>query len=868
MGPAPSSKFEKVDLEGQLKNGLLLKSHPIFRNRALERLGLRNNSLRELPAEIGDFYLLKMLDASHNDLSSLPQEIGRLDVLLDLHLSDNHLRFLPDTLPQLTCLSTLQLARNRLAEFPLPSCSLSSLVKLDLSENTIRRIPREIAGLRTLVELRLAKNVIAESLPESLCSLAELSVLDISCNRLTIEHFPDGFSQLTKLKRLDISKQRDGDRGCTLRELPPCVCFCRSLRELNMEGNPVLSPPDAFVQLRDDLVFLGELPDMGEGSSVVAVKQYVIANMSVPKIKSNCLQGLILGCSKAGKTTLVKSVVAGKPVPVAEEDRTFGIERIIWEPPEQDGLKIVFQDFAGQKDYYLTHQYFLSSGQLCIVAFDLAKYSCLSHGEHGYGELISNWIHASSAASRASNPVICLVATHVDLVSSTEDRERKLRHIIQQIEAERDILAKVVESGSPQTTPNFDNQISQLELFKSLPKTTEDIFCLSCNPESPEGIERLIGHILGLAAGLPEVCRLLPTTWMELRDRIIPGCRARNKENKMYPYMSLSELQEVAENDGLKMTFDNTKQAIAHLHMTGYIVHIELSQLSSTEANNSLANSPLAPTKHYVFLDPNWLMKFCRCIINHESPKNASDFFYLDISSLEFKLFVTELKRTGFMQHKFLKALLMKDSEVLGRRGTEANDLFAILLRMMRKFHLSFESKQGESDFMPWFLPTNRPPELNFSGKKPNGRQISAMVQFPTYFPIALFETLVVQCRPLLPSFDTHSEEAMLQWRAGSYSCVDGNHVLIETMQRSGTTEREIQFHILGQTDYSAFSLLAKLVSILDKILRVRWPGVYCARFITRPIKPHNNVTPIFEDVNQCRPVSNGNWNVWNIKSK
>ena len=79
---------------------------------------------------------------------------------------------------------------------------------------------------------------------------------------------------------------------------------------------------------------------------------------------------MFLGSSMAGKSTLSRSLRAGAPVRVEEDDRTEGIE--ICEL-ELDGVRLLFWDFAGQEEYYLTHHVFITPRALVILAVDLAR---------------------------------------------------------------------------------------------------------------------------------------------------------------------------------------------------------------------------------------------------------------------------------------------------------------------------------------------------------------------------------------------------------------------------------------------------------------------------------------------------------------
>jgi GTPase SAR1 family protein len=65
----------------------------------------------------------------------------------------------------------------------------------------------------------------------------------------------------------------------------------------------------------------------------------------------------------AGKTSLVDALMKGRSTEIDVDDRTFGVVFYHWKPePHVDELELVVVDCAGQKNYLMTHQLFLSEG--------------------------------------------------------------------------------------------------------------------------------------------------------------------------------------------------------------------------------------------------------------------------------------------------------------------------------------------------------------------------------------------------------------------------------------------------------------------------------------------------------------------------
>lgn len=72
----------------------------------------------------------------------------------------------------------------------------------------------------------------------------------------------------------------------------------------------------------------------------------------------NTLKVVLVGAVCAGKTTLAKGLLKGKPAPTTEGERTRGVDVHIeqWKPNPDQPLDVVIWDFAGHADYHSTHQ--------------------------------------------------------------------------------------------------------------------------------------------------------------------------------------------------------------------------------------------------------------------------------------------------------------------------------------------------------------------------------------------------------------------------------------------------------------------------------------------------------------------------------
>ncbi|CAG8443197.1 7210_t:CDS:10 [Diversispora eburnea] len=125
------------------------------------RLVMKN--IRELPVEIiivAKNYKIERFGLDQNQLTNLPTEICNL-----------------------TCLRYLNISQNAFREFP-ELCSLPSLEILDISKNKIRKLPKDFGKLMTLKALQMSKNQI-KKLPTYIGDMKHLQYLKVDYNPIT-----------------------------------------------------------------------------------------------------------------------------------------------------------------------------------------------------------------------------------------------------------------------------------------------------------------------------------------------------------------------------------------------------------------------------------------------------------------------------------------------------------------------------------------------------------------------------------------------------------------------------------------------------------------------------------------------------------
>jgi hypothetical protein len=152
-------------------------------------LDLYGLNLTELPPEIGQLTNLEFLGLHYNSLTSLPPEIGQLTNLRVLYLWQNQLTSLPPEIGQLTQLEGLGVSNNQLTSLPPEIGLLSSLEWLNVDGNQLTSLPPEIGQLTNLRGLRLVGNQIRH-LPTQMSNLNNLNCLEAANCHLNLEYNP------------------------------------------------------------------------------------------------------------------------------------------------------------------------------------------------------------------------------------------------------------------------------------------------------------------------------------------------------------------------------------------------------------------------------------------------------------------------------------------------------------------------------------------------------------------------------------------------------------------------------------------------------------------------------------------------------
>ena len=307
--------------------------------------------------------VIRHLDLSQNELVALPTIPTNIATYLKkctkLHLHKNSITVIPGSVLELPFIQDLNFSFNKLSSLPDVSWS-ASLVRFNLSHNEISSLPDRATNLcsSSMRELWLGSNLLTQ-VPKCVCFLHELNVLDISYNP-EILVLPVDLGRLSKLENLVLEGLHH------LFDPPPSICE---------------NTKTCVSYLRSRFL-----------------KQEKYYHMKL----------MLVGKKEVGKTTMV-GCLQGRRVQ-ENPDRTIGVDICKW-PYQPKMFDPTFHfnvwDFAGQEEYYATHQVFLSTRSLYLAVWKVTE------GVGGINEL-KPWL--DNIILRAPQSRIIVIGTHLDVL--------------------------------------------------------------------------------------------------------------------------------------------------------------------------------------------------------------------------------------------------------------------------------------------------------------------------------------------------------------------------------------------------------------------------------------------------------------------
>ncbi|RDD43578.1 Leucine-rich repeat serine/threonine-protein kinase 1 [Trichoplax sp. H2] len=419
---------------------------------------------------------LFILNIAHNQLSEIPEALACLAPnLSQLIISYNYLSLMPIPAMMPAALKLLDLSHNHIGnerdKNPGPAApSPPSLVSCYSYRASTRRKPYNVAS-------SWVHNFICRHRRHD--CLIQLKTLDVSCNQLSdldllLEDVPDKNEETLKrfhedligdtskefvktiypsLKSLDISNNNlkfvpkgipylsnlgslNLSSNISIVSLPPEMGLLTKLWELSMDGLRLHDPPPSIMEQKKAKVITGYLLSRLQKSK--PYRRMKLMFVGLQNIgKTSLLQRIKYGSkksSKANQSDWVNRLSSNNQREVHKQKKflrkrlsisTVGVDVGEWVCNRKTSfykfgslpeIKFSTWDFGGQKEYYATHQCFLSRRSLYILVWKMTD------GEKGI-DAMESWL--VNIQARAPDSPVLIVGTHFDLLTH-EQRQNDL----------------------------------------------------------------------------------------------------------------------------------------------------------------------------------------------------------------------------------------------------------------------------------------------------------------------------------------------------------------------------------------------------------------------------------------------------------
>ncbi|KAF5301002.1 hypothetical protein FQR65_LT08985 [Abscondita terminalis] len=565
-------------------------------------LNLAHNLFASVPVVLPCLAVnLTRLNMSFNSLRSMSHITSYPSSLKQLDLSHNQITCWP-SLPQVEAHDTMELAnlacygvnnsKDKLPPINIHRQSGQSVRNLVLQSVCSHRRHLRLDNLRTLIladnhltRIQLATDDDGDSTGdeedvERVCLLSQarlmfpnISMLDVTNNKL--KEIPLNIYELTNLSVLNIS----GNTGIT--ELPPQMGLLSRLWNLNTRGCSLQEPLKSMIESKKykTMDIIGYLKSVLEDA-----KPY--ARMKL----------MIVGVQGIGKTSLLEQLRqegVSRKKPVEHWAKRMGNKNINVKTSRGTNMStvgvdigdwvyekkirnqsvhgpVIFRtwDFGGQKEYYATHQYFLSKRSLYLVVWKIVD------GHRGVNE-ISQWL--VNIQARAPNSPVIIVGTHYDVVQETNSSiSEEYQQLI------RDKFINIVDAekcGMPRVLDTIEISCKTRHNLKLLCNLIYDtVFSLR-----PPGSKELLLE------------QKVPATYLALED-VVNHIALERRVNNLDPVLTAEQYRTIVTTE-MQLRCNRAFRDWAELHQATLFLH----------DNGVLLHYDDATLKDLYFLDPQWL---------------------------------------------------------------------------------------------------------------------------------------------------------------------------------------------------------------------------------------------------------------------
>ncbi|XP_029643298.1 leucine-rich repeat serine/threonine-protein kinase 2 isoform X2 [Octopus sinensis] len=537
---------------------------------SLKKLNLSGNTLKQFPSWLTEHFPgLEYLYLKNMKMTVIENKPLQLRRLLKLNLSGNQITTIPE-LFFIGCnkLTIFKMNENNLEKLPSEKVlnELPMLQSLHLTHNNLGTkepwyLPKFILKLRSLVCLDLRFNNLTNICPPAMWACEELKKLYISDNLICDLDLSKGAKNWSNLEVLDISHN-------LLSNLPRQIGHLKSLRSLNFSYNKgITCLPDELgacdkiweMPLDGLEISLSRTLMKGRVRDIILDLSYRLKNCQ----RQYSMKMMVMGYGGHGKTTLIRSLMKEKKQATGTATVGIVVKRWIYKHYRHKktvNYCITTWDFAGQEDFYSTHQCFISRQAIYLVVFDL---------RHKQTDILKCWL-ANIQAQAPGCPVL-VVGTHYDLIPHDDESIQEIK-----------------------------NKIFQFQRMPHFPKIY-DVIMVDTRTENKnmEHLRNTIKTVIDSykVHGEPVMGRKVPANYLKLSE-VVTNTAATLKND--YPVLNYQEMMALLKMNQLNMSQEEFNQGVHFLDNTGVLRHFD-------EAGHQL--------KDLYFIDPAWLCRMLAQIV-------------------------------------------------------------------------------------------------------------------------------------------------------------------------------------------------------------------------------------------------------------
>ncbi|CAC5398288.1 unnamed protein product [Mytilus coruscus] len=304
-------------------------------------------------------------------------------------------------------------------------------------------------------------------------------------------------------------------------------------------------------------------------------------------------------------------------------------------------------DFAGQRDFYATHQVFLSKHAVFLLVTDSLEFTTAENQGIDFedsAQYVSFWFDAihcywSTTKKGRLDPPIIVVCTNEDQFKEPSEREKRQKKFKENL---REVLNKQEKKGH-----------------------LRNIYFISNTEDSDIVFEEIRKEISSLAMDMEDWGKDCPLKWLLFQQVLL-----KLKDNNV-PISSTKALLKIAKHKDINISEDNeVKQCLQYCHDIGTVVYFDEENLAD-----------------HVILDPKWLINAFRCLVSDKIDNviEVSDDWQT-------------LKDTGLLTDSLISRLFRKESEL------KFDEHKTHLLEVMKRFDIIVNLKNSNALYMPCMI--------------------------------------------------------------------------------------------------------------------------------------------------------------------